>query len=102
MKLNFLLAQFYVGCGHLGTEKYDDAVEMPEKCNVSTRHGLLGVPTRSVIMHYFLGQAYEAAEQSGNAIEQYETFLEIRKNADSGIVEIENAEERLANLKNDI
>jgi hypothetical protein len=35
----------------------------------------------------------------GKAIEHYEKFLSIRKDADPGIPEVEDAKERLAGLK---
>jgi len=35
----------------------------------------------------------------GAAREQYETFLDIWKNADEGLKSVEDAKERLANLK---
>jgi len=53
----------------------------------------------AVTGHFYLGQAYEAAGQKQEAIEQYETFLDIWKNADEGIKMIEDAKERLAKLK---
>lgn len=49
-----------------------------------------------------LGQAYEAAGRNPEAIEQYETFLDIWKNADEGLSSVEDAKERLAKLKESI
>ena len=49
--------------------------------------------------HYLLGVAYEKSGWNKKAIEQYEEFLEIWKDADPGIPEVEDAKERLANLK---
>jgi hypothetical protein len=51
--------------------------------------------------HYLLGLAYEKSGWVKKAIEQYETFLEIWKDADPGIREVEDAKGRLAKLKNE-
>ena len=53
----------------------------------------------AVTGHYYLGQAYEAAGQKQDAIEQYETFLDIWKNADEGLESVDDAKERLAKLE---
>jgi tetratricopeptide (TPR) repeat protein len=49
--------------------------------------------------HYLLGLAYEKSGWSKKAIEQYEEFLEIWKDADPGIPEVEDAKERLKKLR---
>ena len=54
-----------------------------------------------VITHYYLGQAYEESGWTDKAIEQYETFLDIWKNADSGLTSVEDARTRLARLKSE-
>jgi hypothetical protein len=48
-----------------------------------------------------LGLAYEKSGWKAKAIEQYEEFLDIWKNADPGIPEVEDAKERLAKLKSE-
>ncbi|MDH3890622.1 MAG: protein kinase [candidate division Zixibacteria bacterium] len=53
----------------------------------------------SVKLHYYLGTAYEESGWNDKAIEQYETFLDIWKDADSGLVAVDDAKERLAKLK---
>jgi tetratricopeptide (TPR) repeat protein len=53
----------------------------------------------SVKAHYYLGQAYERSGWTDKAIEQYETFLEIWKDADEGIGEVEKARERMEALR---
>ena len=53
----------------------------------------------AVTGHFYLGQAYEAAGRKQDAIEQYETFLDIWKNADEGLKSVEDAKERLAKLR---
>jgi len=49
--------------------------------------------------HYRLGKLYEEKGQKGKAIKQYEKFLDLWKDADSGIAEVEDAEQRLARLQ---
>jgi len=56
-------------------------------------------PDFSVLMHYYLGMAYEQSGWNERAIEQYETFLDIWKNADEGLESVEDAKERLARLE---
>jgi len=53
----------------------------------------------AVKAHYMLGLAYEKSGWNKKAIEQYEEFLEIWKDADPGIPEVEDAKERLEKLK---
>ena len=81
------------------TGRLADAVTMFEKAlrwydNPRAFEGLL-----SAKAHYWLGQAYEESGWRDKAIEQYETFLDIWKDADPGIEEIDDARERLARLK---
>ncbi len=45
------------------------------------------------------GKIYEEKGWKGKAIEHYEKFLDLWKNADPGIAEVEDAEKRLAGLK---
>jgi serine/threonine protein kinase/Tfp pilus assembly protein PilF len=48
---------------------------------------------------YMLGKVHEEQGDSVNAIENYEKFLDIWKDADPGIDEVEDAKKRLAGLK---
>jgi serine/threonine protein kinase/predicted negative regulator of RcsB-dependent stress response len=48
---------------------------------------------------YMLGKIYEQKGQKDEAIEHYEKFLDLWKNADPGIAEVEDARKRLAGLK---
>jgi cytochrome c-type biogenesis protein CcmH/NrfG len=59
---------------------------------------LWSVP-ESVAGHYYLGQAYEAAGRTQEAIAQYTTFLGIWKNADPGLKQVEDARASLRRLK---
>jgi len=42
---------------------------------------------------------YEQKDWEGKAIEHYEKFLELWKDADPGIAEVDDAKKRLAGLK---
>ena len=53
----------------------------------------------AVKAHYLLGLAYEKSGWNNKAIEQYEEFLEIWKDADPGIPEVEDAKERVKQLR---
>ena len=48
---------------------------------------------------YMLGKIYEQKGWKGKAIEHYEKFLDLWKDADPGIEEVEDAKKRLAGLK---
>jgi serine/threonine protein kinase/Tfp pilus assembly protein PilF len=48
---------------------------------------------------YMLGKIYEQKGWKGKALEHYERFLDLWKDADPGITEVEDARKRLAGLK---
>jgi len=52
-----------------------------------------------VMLHYYLGLAYEQSLWYDKARDQYEQFVNIWKDADPGIKELEDARARLARLK---
>jgi hypothetical protein len=47
---------------------------------------------------YMLGKIFEKKGWKGKAIDQYEKFLDLWKDADPGIAEVEDAKKRLAEL----
>ena len=52
--------------------------------------------------HYRLAKLCEEKGWEGKAIEHYEKFLDLYKDADPGITEIEDARESLDRLKNSV
>ena len=48
---------------------------------------------------YMLGKIHEQKNQRDQAIEHYEKFLELWKDADPGFAEVEDAKKRLTALK---
>ncbi len=49
-----------------------------------------------------LGKVYEQQGNKAKAIEHYKKFLNLWKDADPGIAEVEDAKKRLAGLKSQI
>jgi tetratricopeptide (TPR) repeat protein len=87
-----LLAQAYLESNRLG-----EAVGVLER-QIPTYVGTWN-PILARNAHYFLGVAYEKSGWKEKAIQQYQQFLEILKDADPGIAEVEDARARLARLK---
>jgi DNA-binding SARP family transcriptional activator len=52
-----------------------------------------------LIYHYRLTKLYEQKSWKDKAIEHYEKFLDLWKDADLGIAEADDARERIAGLK---
>jgi len=90
----FVLIKAYLESGRLG-----EAVAKLEKVLSSYDANRIGVPIWAVKAYYLLGLAYEKSGWRKKAIEQYEEFLDIWKDADSGIPEVEDARERLKKLR---
>ncbi len=90
----FSLARAYLKSGRLG-----EAVASLEKALKRYDEYRLVFAIWAVKAHYFLGLAYEKSGWNKKAIEQYEEFLEIWKNADPGIPEVEDAKEKLEKLR---
>jgi tetratricopeptide (TPR) repeat protein len=93
----YVLAQAYIKAGH-----FNKAIDiLKERLSIYESY-LVCRGTWSVKMYYYLGLAYEGAERFDDARVQYERFLDIWKDADTGIVEIDDAKVRLSRLKNNI
>jgi tetratricopeptide (TPR) repeat protein len=90
----FSLAEAYLEFGRL-----DNAVAEFEKALTRYDDVRAGETICAVKAYYLLGLAYEKSGWNNKAIEQYEEFLEIWKDADPGIPEVEDAKERLEKLR---
>jgi serine/threonine protein kinase/Flp pilus assembly protein TadD len=89
----------YLGTSYLNAGKLGKAVSTLEKASNIYDVTRAGTPDMGVICYYQLGRAYEASGWTERAIDLYEKFLEIWKNADPGIKEIDDARERLKRLR---
>ncbi len=88
------LAQAYLRAGNLpkAQEKYERVI--------SLHFGRLGDGDLYANSIYMLGKIYEQKGEKAKALEHYGQFLELWKNADPGIVEVEDAQKRAASLRN--
>jgi len=66
---------------------------------ISLTSGRLGFGDVYAKGFYMLGKIYEQKGWAGKAIEQYQKFLDLWKDADPGIAEVEDAKKRLAAIK---
>ncbi len=92
--VRYHLARAYLESGRLGEE-----VAVLEEALSRYDEERATLPVWSVKSHYLLAVAYEKSGWSKKAIEQYEKFLDIWKDADPGISEVEDAKERLKKLR---
>jgi serine/threonine protein kinase/tetratricopeptide (TPR) repeat protein len=89
----------FLGKAYLESGKIGEAVAELEKALSRYDDYRAGSPIWAVKAYYLLGLAYEKSGWNNKAIEKYEEFLEIWKNADPGIPEIQDAKERLNKLR---
>ena len=78
--------------------EFEKAREEFEKI-ISLTSGRIGYGDIYVKSLYMLGKIFEQQGDTAKAIEHYEKFLDLWKNADPGIAEVEDARQRLAELK---
>jgi tetratricopeptide (TPR) repeat protein len=87
-----------LGRTHFKMREMDKAIEKYEKIQDLTL-GRLDYGDIYAKSYYTLGTIYEQKDWKGKAIESYENFLDLWKDADPNIPEVEDAKVRLAGLK---
>ena len=92
---------YYLGRALLEAGRVAEAV-------IHLEHGLLDHswdhamdPINSTLIHYYAGVAYEKSGWTDKAIDQYEIFLGIWKDADHGLPQLADARGRLSSLRRD-
>jgi eukaryotic-like serine/threonine-protein kinase len=91
---NYLLASTYLQLGLL-----DKAAAILEKAISRYDRARALNPILAVKVYYLLGLTYEKSGWKDKAIENFKEFLDIWKNADAGLPEVEDARQRLEKLK---
>jgi len=94
LKIKFLLARIYLESDMIG-----EAVQEFERLSNWNVLSRVRNPLFSSKIPYFLGICYEKSGWDKKAIEKYEEFLHLWKDADPGIHEVEDAKERLEKLR---
>ena len=91
---HYMLATAYLEAGRLG-----EAVTEFEKVLSRYDSDRASLPIWAVKAYYLLGIAYDKSGWTDKAIEKYEEFLDIWKDADPRLKEVGDAKARLARLK---
>jgi serine/threonine protein kinase/tetratricopeptide (TPR) repeat protein len=91
--------KFYLAKTYLETDRIGDAVKEFEKLAKWNILSAVRNPIYFSKVAYFLGISYEKSGWKRKAITQYEEYLEIMKEADPGVPEIDDAKERLKKLR---
>ncbi|MFZ5979545.1 MAG: tetratricopeptide repeat protein [Candidatus Zixiibacteriota bacterium] len=89
----YLLAQVYFEAG-----RWADGITELKKLEVDFTDTKLYYGSWVVKANYYLGLAYEQLSQDDLAVEQYRLFIDLWKDADSGITELDDARSRLSRL----
>ncbi len=91
--------EYNLAIAYIRNSQPEEAVPLLERFTTQIEGLAMWFPPLVVLAHYHLGTAYEAMGENAKAAQQYETFLDIWKEADSELDEMKDAEKRLANLK---
>jgi serine/threonine protein kinase/tetratricopeptide (TPR) repeat protein len=95
----WFIFEYSLALAYLESGRFGEAVQAFEstlnRCDaIRASYALYAVKT-----YYYLGIAYEKSGSDARAMEQYERFLEIWKDADPDLEALRDARERLARLK---
>jgi serine/threonine protein kinase/tetratricopeptide (TPR) repeat protein len=93
------LGRLFLAKAYLEVGRHGEAVSLLERALSRYDENRAVRPIWSVRVHYYLGLAYERSGWNRKAVEQYEEFLDIWKEADPGLPDVEDATERLKKLK---
>ncbi|MCH7948431.1 MAG: tetratricopeptide repeat protein, partial [candidate division Zixibacteria bacterium] len=91
--------EYNLAIAYIRNSQPENAVPLLERFTTQIEGLAMWFPPHVVMAHYHLGTAYEEMGERVKAVQQYETFLDIWKNADEGLASVEDAKERLAKLK---
>jgi serine/threonine-protein kinase len=96
------LNQMFLGYTFLQADNSDSAIVWLERALATwDEDRLINTLVEPVLVEYYMGLAYESAGRNAEAVEQYETFLDIWKDADEGLESVIDAKARLALLRSD-
>ncbi len=96
--LNEFQTLFMLGRAYMESDRTEDAIDIYEDLLDSYNIHRAFWCIWSVKIHYYLGLLYDQSGQFDKAVVQYNTFLDIWKDADPGIDEVNEAAKRAAAL----
>ncbi len=86
------------GRAYLAEGKIGEAVEALEAASKEYSKNRQYWMTEGVMIHYWLGRAFEASGWNDRATDQYRTFLGILEHADPNLINVDDARSRMARL----
>ena len=92
-------SRYLLGLASIQMGRYEQAVEVLEPALERYDEHMMQFPLWAVKARYHLAKAYDRLGRSQEALDRYEEFLNIWKDADEGIGEVEDARERVAVLR---
>jgi tetratricopeptide (TPR) repeat protein len=98
-KRNDFRSSYLIALSYLKAGRSIEAVNEFERVLRSYSESRAHNPLEAVRAFYYLGVAHEESGHGEKAVEWYETFLEYWSDADPELVEVEDAKQRLAALK---
>jgi tetratricopeptide (TPR) repeat protein len=96
---NNYLSRYALAEAYLSVDRLDDAIDLLESMTSRYDDNRMQDPILGVRALYLLGDAYQRAGQDAKAVEQFETFLAIWKDADPELEEVPDARRRLEALR---
>jgi tetratricopeptide (TPR) repeat protein len=91
--------RYLLGLAYLEAGRPAEAAEILEPALRRCDEHMMQFPIWAVKARFYLGQAYDRLGRREEALDRYEEFLEIWQDADEGLAEVEEARERVVELK---